>query len=373
MSNNKLKNLTISGYKSIGGETSIDFRARNVFIGQNGAGKSNLISFFRLLNWAMPSPGNLQFHVGRCGGASTFLFDGPSKTPQIVATLAFETDQGTNEYHFRLFHAAGDTLVFADERFRYYKHGGSPGKWFDMGAGHKEPRLIEYAQEGKKLGYSTARFIHYLLRDLVVHQFHNTSETARVRTKWPVSDNRLLKEDAANLASVLFYLKESEPTYYRRIVESIRQVAPFFADFELAPEGDSIFLRWRERGSDVVFGAHQMSDGTLRMIALVTLLLQPEDRLPSLIVLDEPELGLHPAAVTLVATLLKDISERRQVVVATQSPSLIDEFDPEDVVVVNRVERESTFERLDPDALVDWLSEYRLSDLWDKNVVGGRP
>jgi predicted ATPase len=188
-----------------------------------------------------------------------------------------------------------------------------------------------------------------------------------------VNDNRRLKEDGANLAPFLLRLREEAPPYYRRIVETLRLTVPFFADFELVEAHSSILLQWRERGSDVVFDASQASDGMLRTMALVALLGQPEDGLPEVLLLDEPELGLHPFAIEIVAGLLKAASLHAQVFVATQSTALVDRFELDDIVIVDRPDRESVFTRLSAEKYKEWLEEYAVSELWEKNVLGGRP
>src|SRR2546425_5675693 len=226
----KLTNLDLEGFKSIRRLRGLRFEHLNVLIGANGAGKSNLISFFKLLNWMTPSPGSLQFHVARSGGANALLHDGAAVTPQISATLTFETEAGSNQYEMRLAHAAGDVLIFADERVRFSRGGAVTETIF--GSGHREASLIREAEQGNP----TARTILRLLRRSVVYQFHDTSETARIRQKWRVDDDRFLKEDAANLAPFLHRLSLSRPRHYLRIVETIRQIAPFFADFVLDPE-----------------------------------------------------------------------------------------------------------------------------------------
>jgi predicted ATPase len=368
---NRLVKLTLNGFKTIRRLAEFRFGQRNVLIGVNGAGKSNLISFFRLLSWMVASsPGNLQFYVSRAGGGNSLLHDGAAVTLQIEAALEFETDAGTNEYHIRLFHAGPDTLIFADERFRCSRRGWpQKAEWRSLGGGQREANLIQVAEAGDQ----TARIIRMLLGECVVYQFHNTSETARIRQRWNKDDNRFLKEDGANLAPFLLRLRDTEPNAYRRILETVRQVVPHFAEFVLEPVGDTVFLQWHERGTDVVFGAHQASDGMLRVLALLTLLLQPRNNLPDVLILDEPELGLHPYAINVVAGLLKSISIEKQVIVATQSMTFIDYFDAEDIIVVDRPGRESLFRRLDPDQLKEWLEEYSLGELWEKNVLGGRP
>lgn len=229
--------------------------------------------------------------------------------------------------------------------------------------------LISRSEQGEP----TAKTIHNLLRRVIFHQFHNTSDTARIRQKWNVEDSRWLKEDAGNLAPFLFRLQSEQPLYNRRIVETIRLALPFFADFEFHPEFERLLLKWREKETDCVFSASQAADGMLRLFAIVALLQQPEYDLPDVLILDEPELGLHPYAIEVVAGLIRAASKSVQVILATQSVSLIDRFDPEDVVVVNRFGRESEFKRLGASQLNEWLEQYTLSELWEKNVIGGRP
>lgn len=366
----KLEKLTINGFKTIARLEDFYPGRLTVLIGPNGAGKSNLISFFRLLSWITTPPGNLQFHIGELGGASAILHGGPARTREIDARIVLTTELGENEYEFRLFHAAGDTLIFAEERYRFSRiNRQTKAKWKGLGAGHREARLIDEAEGGEK----TAGTLLGLLRKLVVYQFHNTSSTARMRNKWHRDDGRWLKEDAANLAPFLLRLRQDEERYYRRIVETLRLILPFFADFELEPEHDRLLLRWREQGSDVVFTASQAADGMLRAMALAALLLQPERDLPHVLILDEPELGLHPYAINVIAGLLRGAAHHVQVILATQSVSLIDNFEPEEIVVVERGGVDSTFRRLDEGALREWLEEYTLSELWEKNVIGGRP
>ena len=243
--------------------------------------------------------------------------------------------------------------------------------WNETGAGHRSPQLIDRAAED-----TTARVILGIMRKINVYQFHNTSDTARIRGKWHMDDGQYLKEDAANLAPVLFRLKENDRRCYQRIVDTIRLILPFFSDFDLEPSYGRLILGWRERNSDQVFSVSQASDGMLRVISLVTLLLQPEYALPDVLILDEPELGLHPYAINIVGGLISAVSNRAQVIVATQSTPLIDCFEPQDIVVVDRDGhngRSSTFKRQRADELEAWLEDYSLSELWEKNVIGGRP
>lgn len=370
-----LDRLTIRGFKTVRNLEDFEPGRITILIGPNGAGKSNFISFFRLLNWMMATPGNLQVHVAASGGASSILHGGPGKTREIEVEMTLGTEKGRNDYEFRLFHAAGDTLIFAEERCRF---SGSAfihlARWTDLGAGHREAKLVEKAEADTKEKNKTAATILFLLRKLVVYQFHNTSQTARMRNKWHVDDSRWLKEDAGNLAPFLLRLRSNEPSYYQRVVETLRLILPFFADFEfdVEPQG-FMLLRWRERSSDVIFSASQAGDGMLRVMALVSLLQQPERDLPDVLILDEPELGLHPYAINIVGELIRSVSAHVQVMLATQSVSLINHFKPEEIVVVERSGAESILRRLDSGELKDWLAEYSVAELWEKNVIGGRP
>lgn len=362
-----LSKLALRGFKTFQDPPPFVLRALNVLIGANGAGKSNLISFFRLMGWLIQ--GKLQYHVGEVG-AHRLLHDGPQKTTEIEAELVFETERGRNDYAFRLVYGAGDTLFFADERFRFSKRDQeTEAPWRTLGAGHRETGLTELADQGD----ATARAIRALLSRCWVHQFHNTSSTSRMRQKWRKSDGRHLKEDAGNLAPFLLRLKEEKPLAYAKILAIVRQIVPFFDDFELDSSNGDLLLGWREIGSDVVFDAAQASDGTLRAFALVALLGQPVEDLANILLLDEPELGLHPHAIALIAGLIRSASASAQILVATQSAVLVDQLQPEDVVVVERRGRTSSLERLDPGSLTEWLEEYSLGELWQKNLFGGRP
>jgi predicted ATPase len=189
-----------------------------------------------------------------------------------------------------------------------------------------------------------------------------------------VDDNRALREDAGNLAAFLHGLEMSEPDGFRNIVDTVRQIAPFFDGFVLAPSllnSDKIRLEWREKGNDEHFNASALSDGTLRFICLATLLLQPQ--LPSLVLIDEPELGLHPAAIQLLSGLLESAATRTQIIVATQSVTLLNQLEPKNLWVADREDGQSVFRKLEPEDTAGWLEDYALGELWEKNILGGRP
>ena len=367
MSDIKLKSFTIKGYKSIKGIENFEPRPINVLIGPNGAGKSNFISFFKFLSWMLNSDGKLQYYVSYLGGANDILHDGADVTKSIDAEISISTTAGINDYKFSLGFAKPDKLIFKEEKYRFSSHemqGEHPGS--SCGVGHEEAKLPE-------INNTTATTILTLLRKLIVYQFHNTSDTAPMRLKWSESDGRWLKQNGENLGSFLFRLQNAEKPFYTRIIKYIRLVLPFFDDFELYEEFGQILLRWKEKGTNKVFNAGQASDGMLRTIALISLLAQNPKDLPAVLFLDEPELGLHPSAIDAVAGLIKAASTHCQVFIATQSISLVNNFELEDLVVIDRKQRSSEYHRPNSENLKAYLEEFSTGQIWEKNIIGGRP
>ena len=360
-----LNRIHVAGFKSIRDQT-IELRPLNVLIGANGSGKSNLIAVFELLHAIVGA--RLQTYIGMEAGAERLLYLGRKTTEEISLHLSF----ARNAYLCTLTPTAANRLVFKEETVFYHGPGHDQPSSEFLGSGHEESRLHEKSQARK--GRTIADHVIDAFRSWRVYHFHDTSRSSKIKTPSKIADNRWLREDASNLAAYLFLLKSRHSDHYRNIVEVIRLAAPFFLDFQLEPNRlspEMIGLEWRQRDSDAYFDAHALSDGTLRFICLATLLLQPE--LPSTILLDEPELGLHPYAVHLLADLLKSTATRTQVVVATQSVTLVDQFEPEDLLIVDRVEGASEFRRPSEIDLTEWLEDYTLGDLWQKNVFGGRP
>lgn len=367
MSDIKLKSLTIKGYRTIKSIKDFEPRPVNILIGPNGAGKSNFISFFKFLSWMLNSDGKLQEHVAYLGGANDILHDGADVTKSIDAEISLKTTSGVNEYKFSLMFAKPDKLVFKEEKYRF-SSSMKPGEaaWSTCGVGHEEAKLPE-------ANNNTSTTIFNLLRKLIVYQFHNTSDTAPMRLKWSMADGRRLKQNAENLGSFLHRLQNEEKPYYQRIIKYIRLVLPFFDDFELYEEFGQILLRWREKGTSKIFNAGQASDGMLRTIALISLLAQNPKNLPTVLFLDEPELGLHPSAIDAVAGLIKAASSHCQVFVATQSISLVNNFELDDLVVIDRKGRNSEYHRPDSVSLQVYLEEFSTGQIWEKNIIGGRP
>lgn len=368
-----IKKLTIEGFKSIRKMEDFELRSLNVMIGANGAGKSNFVGFFRLLREMIDQ--RLQLAVSTEGGADACLYMGPKLTKEIVAKLYF----GNNGYEFTLRPTADNRLVFADEA-TFFKGQFGPTRR-SLGSGHTEARLKDLKDDpGVTARYGVPHYVFEAVSSWVVYHFHDTSATASVRRQGAVNDNVSLRPNAENLAAYLYRLQSTHPSVYQKVRDIVRLATPFFDDFKLRPvptNPELIQLEWSQRDSDYLFRASQLSDGTLRFICLATALLQPS--LPATVLFDEPELGLHPYALTLLANLFQQAAKgvgdyvSQQVVVSTQSAPLLNEFAPEDVIVVERSQGQSTFRRLESANLSEWLQEYSLGELWQKNVLGGRP
>ena len=374
MKNNRLLQLDIAGFKSIA-HLSLEIRDINVLIGGNGSGKTNLISFFRLLNSLCT--GALQEFIGTGGGANSHLYFGARQTPQMQGTVTFAGDKGENRYHMRLAHGAGDRLVFLEESISFCQNSRTweTAPIYSLGAGHFESLLptAKSTVQGRPLPPKMAPTVQSLLREWQVFQFHDTSSTARIKQSGYIGDNRFLYSDAGNLAAFLFHLHETAASNYQDIVTTIQRVLPSFKDFVLEPheKAQTLILNWRPFFGDEIFGPHQLSDGSLRFMAMCALLLQP--RLPSLILLDEPELGLHPYSIELLAGLIRSAASKTQIILSTQSVTLANQFSWQDIVVVDYEDNASVFRRLQEEDVKSWLTQYNIGDLWAKNLIGGTP
>lgn len=368
----KLTELEIKGFKSIDGAgQTIAFGDVTLLLGANGAGKSNLISFFRMLGYM--TTGALQQFVGR-QGVNQLLFYGSKVTESINFRVTLKDEAKTDQYEVKLSHGMPDRLFVSGEKVSFHSREKPKPQEYFLNAGGGESGLSEDKRR-------TSQVLASLLGRINDYQFHDTSDTARIKDRVYVDDANYLRSDAGNLAAFLKNLKETERfrPYYQRIVRHVQKVMPQLGDFDLVSvSGNDLYVRlnWKDRlRPDYLFGPDQISDGSLRFMALATLLLQPPELMPKVIVLDEPELGLHPAATLELAGLIKRASHHVQIVVATQSTRLVDEFSPEQVVVVERDEHSgaSQFRRLDTEKLASWLERYSLSELWEKNVLGGKP
>jgi len=358
----KLDSVKITGFKSIK-DADIKLGNLNVLIGANGAGKTNFISLFKFFSNMIE--GNLQNLIALGSNAENFLFFGSKTTDFIKIELKF----GKNGYIAKFKPDTSDRLVFVEEICQFKGEDyGEPFEEF-IGSGHTETLLNKY-KEGKPVvqyvidGFKSWKYYH----------FHDTSDTAKIKKYCYINDYSYLRTDASNLATFLYVMKAKNEDHYNAIIDAIRLVAPFFDNFILRPNPlneDNIRIEWFEKGSDFPFFADHFSDGTLRFICLATVLLQPN--LPSTIIIDEPELGLHPYAIKVLASLMRATAKKTQLIISTQSVPLVNEFEPKDLIIVDKINKASVFKRITKKALEEWLKDYTLGELWEKNVLGGRP
>ncbi|WP_035240520.1 AAA family ATPase [Desulfobacter vibrioformis] len=370
-----LDKLTVKGFKSIKELNEFKLGDLNVIIGANGAGKSNFVQIFRML-MAMTQKNLSRFILER-GGADNFLFNGPKRTSTINMEFEFASlssfSAGSNSYRFELTPTADEEFLISEER-KYINT-----NWRLYGGPSKESRLYEERNEKSMNGErnGVGHFVYESISNWMVYHFHDTGERSPMRRSEIVEDYHKLRGDAANIAPFLLHLKNEEyfSSYYKKIIDAVRLVIPFFDDFRLdvrkRGEAEKVRLSWSQKGSDFPMQPYHFSDGSIRFICLATALLQPSP--PSTIIIDEPELGLHPAAIVVLAELIQAASKQTQVIVATQSPALIDQFGIEDIIVMNRRDGASTFERLKEKDFSAWLDDYSVGELWSKNVIAGGP
>jgi predicted ATPase len=364
----ELAQISIEGFKSIK-KQSLTLGRLNVLIGANGVGKSNLISAFKFLRDVFDQ--NLQTSTTRSGGANALLHFGRKRTERMIFELVFVESGTPYSNHYKISLAPNDLDQFFVE---------SEVTAFHDASRHPMPYWEPLASHGLMEGLisnansAVGRVVKSDVGSYRVYHFHDTSDSSPTKQTADINDNRVLKADAGNLAAFLYWMQQVHPDSLNLITSTIRRIAPFFDRFELQPlrlNPENIRLEWRERGAEDAFNANQLSDGTLRFICLATLLLQPE--LPGLILLDEPELGLHPAAVNQLAELLKLASERTQLIVSTQSVTLINQLEQQHIWVADREDGATAFRHLKSEDLSQWYQAYALGELWEKNVIGGRP
>jgi predicted ATPase len=365
-----ISKITIKGYKSIRNLENFELRTLNILIGPNGSGKSNFVEFFSLLHAI--SKGKLKQFVEYQGGADRILYLGSKITKELVGAIA---SPGILSWQFKLFPSKVDKLLFYEEEVQGGKSTLS-SKWakeFEHGL-HESSLFSKGTIEHDEYVEKIRNYIQPVMERWIIYHFHDTSDFAGIKRPCSKRDYEYLRPDASNLAAFLLFLRKKHEKEYRYIREVIQLAAPFFDDFLLRDSldnPDETLLEWQQKGSDYPFHPSQISDGTLRFICLATTFLQPDP--PSTILLDEPELGLHPYALTLLAGLIQKASIKTQVIVATQSASLISQFDPVDIIVVERKNEESIFKRLPLEKLKQWIDDYSLGELWEMNLLEGRP
>lgn len=365
----KLKSVVIRGYKSIcfDAPVSLSIGSVNILLGANGAGKSNIVSFFKMLGYMMSK--SFARYVEMSGTANSLLHYGAKNTPVMEGELKFSDGKSVDTYHFKLANAAPDRLIVTEESVQWYREG--EDKPYDVPI---EPIFKESALADSN--DAVAKSIYSMLTYCKVYQFHDSSAAGPLRQACPVETSNYLQAHGNNLPSFLYFLREHYNDSYKRIVSYVKDAVPQFEDFYLESVGNYISLRWMDNSAtDYVFNAHQFSDGSIRFIALATLLLQPKETMPKVIILDEPELGLHPFAITQLTQMIKDAALHSQIIIASQSKDLVDYFDIDNISVVEMDKARfcTTVKTLNERDYKLWLERYTVSELWDKNIIGGRP
>ncbi|WP_306366526.1 AAA family ATPase [Nocardiopsis sp. CC223A] len=367
MERRRLSSLTIEGLTSIRSAT-VELGHVNVLVGANGSGKSNFIAALEMIGKI--ADGRLGMHTLQSGGASNLLHKGPEPSGEIILRARF----GLVTYEAAMVPTTDDSLVFSREMISAPAEEGLAPTAISVTRGSKESLLPEVSS-GEVGASAELRSVSEPVLERLggcrVFHFHDTSANAPVKGNGYTADDLALHPDAANLAAVLLRLRDGEPEVYNRILRDVRGIAPFFRDFVLVEQNERVRLRWTQQDSENVFPASAMSDGTLRFVCLATLLNMPGR--PGIIVLDEPELGLHPYAIVQLGEMIHAASVDSQIVIATQSVTLIDQVALEDLIVVEREAGASVFHRPRPEELQMWLEEYSLGELWQKNLLGGRP
>jgi predicted ATPase len=359
-----LDKITINGFKSIRTLTDFELSNLNVLIGSNGAGKSNFIDFFRLLRSICED--NLGEFIRNGGGISDFLFNGR----KVTKKLDFEMLFGKHGYRFSIVPTIKEQCTISGESL--YSKDGATG-WRKLGDSSDGTSLLVKEVKADSRDNKYSKPVYEAIMSWQIYHFHDTTATAGMRHAEIIQDNKYLRADGSNIAPYLFGLKNARPEIYTEITDAIRLVIPFFDDFQLEPESfgekKKVNLSWRQKGSDYPLQPYHFSDGSIRFICLATTLLQPTP--PAIIIIDEPELGLHPSAISILAELIQNAAKRIQLFIATQSPSFIDNFAVENVIVVNRKNGESTFSRLQEKDFNVWLENYSVGELWTKNIISG--
>jgi predicted ATPase len=329
--------------------------------------KSNIISFFKMLSYMMSK--SFSRYVEMAGTANSLLYYGAKKTPSMSGILKFADKNSVDTYMFSLANAAPDRLIITEESINWHRKGNNKPYEVSLEPNFKESSLVENDDP-------VAQSIFQMLSFCKVYQFHDSSVEGPLRQSCPVETANYLQSHGNNLPSFLLFLRNNYKDSYKRIVDYVRDVVPQFQDFYLEPVNNFVSLRWIDNSAtDYRFNAYQFSDGSIRFIALAALLLQPAQTMPNVIILDEPELGLHPYAITQLAEMIKDASIHAQVIIATQSKDLVDHFDIDNISVVEMDEKTQSTKvnQLNEEEYKLWLEHYTVSELWDKNIIGGRP
>lgn len=391
-----IEKLEIRGYKSLK-DLDLELGPLTVLIGPNGGGKSNILDFLSFLSEAVNE--KMQKAVLDRGGFQALAFAGGAE--QISWDLQFKLgplgvfglDEGPIHYKGGV---KGIRHMFALESEELTRtKGGMPLVTVKKGkaifrrmthqavkGGDSSPEMqlmdseLAIAQVRDPQAYPTVDRLRHYIASWMIYGGFNTGLNAPIRQAQLASPERRLLPDGSNLTTVLYNLWNSHEYRSKRdeISETLKTAYPHFEDLTFPAESQGkIILHWNDRHfKKRSFSATFLSDGTLRLLCLVTILLSPDP--PPLICIDEPELGLHPSLLRLIADLLKDAAVRTQLVVATHSPQLVSDMAVDQVAIVESEKGATTINRLsDRPGLDQWLKDFSLGELWTMGELGGRP
>lgn len=382
-----IKSLHLKNFLSYG-ETSqvIELRSLNVLIGPNGSGKSNLIEAIELLR---ATPKDLLTPIRDGGGVRDWLWKGASKLPvaKVDAIVDYPKDPALLRYVLS-FTEVGQRFEIVDERvehatpdpghkqpYLYYKfengHGVLNVKGEQRRLQHEDidPAASILSQRKDPDQYPELTYLGTAFAKMRLYREWTFGRYTIPRLPQKADlPNEHLEPDASNLGLVLSRLRR-EPVVKRKLLEALRVLYDGIDDFDVRIEGGTVQVFFHEGRYTVP--ATRLSDGTLRYLCLLTILCHPNPG--PLVCIEEPDLGLHPDVLPTLATLLKEASERTQLIVTTHSDVLVDALTdtPESILVANRSEDGTTLERLDAVKLRPWLKKYRLGQLWTRGEIGG--
>ncbi len=374
-----LKKITLTNLLSFGIQTDIVLNdGLNVLIGANGSGKSNLIEAISLLQ-AMPK--DLTKVIQNGGGIQEWLWKGKKDTvAKIEASISFPFEnlnlvQHDFEFHANIHHVEmiKELIETSEEKARRYSFYSNDGvqKILNEKTLARDIKTNQsiLAQRQDPDGYPEMTYLGESYQKIKLYrewQFGRNSYPRKLqRADLP---NDFLEEDASNLGLILSDLRRNSEVK-RKLLESLKLFYDGIDDFEVIVQGGYVQVFFEENGFTIP--ATRLSDGTLRYLSLLAILLHPTP--PPLICIEEPELGLHPDILPTLCDLLKETAQKTQIIVTTHSVDFVDCLTntPEAVLVFDKYQGSTTVERLNKEDLTEWLQEYSLGQLWSRGHIGG--
>jgi predicted ATPase len=338
----------------------IELLPLNVIIGQNASGKSNFIDVIKLLR-SLPQDKGLINLISKSGGINEWIWKGVKTNDFLEIEVQISWLFQLTTYKIRIVEALQRLGIESEQIIE-------KGHTVNRNRTTKAEDSILSVNETNYRGasYSTVRAAFL---NLAIYSDLQITRKSEIRSPKP-SDalNDFLAEDGSNLALILDNLnyRGKKP----EIMRNLQKFYPQFTDYLTTTQGGTIQLHLRE-GDYNPISAYRLSDGTLRYLCLLAILCHPEP--PPLICIEEPETGLHPDILPTIAELMKEASQRTQLIVTTHSDILVSAFSdmPEAVLVCEKDEDGTHFKRLEAEKLKAWLDEYSLGDLWLKGEIGG--